>query len=264
MAKEKEEMKSIKIYDATYMPQRQLESDEIDGHIGDNQKWWFDSSHPDSFDLFDLDSLYNADYFGNDHVSSSTINNYVSIVKAVYESIMRKTINYNPQLKSVLEVGAGGGWFTKEFLDSNISITAIEGTRCGYEAMLKRGIPKEVIIRHDLRKDLHLEEKFDIVCCTEVAEHIETPFSSQLVKTIIDHSDLVWFSFEGPGPGAHYHHSNEQPEKFWINIFDFYDYGVVRVSSAMSNACENRGTHVFFNRKRFTNFSEDQTLDLQW
>lgn len=216
------------------------------GYLGSNQKWWFDSDHPDSFELFDLDSFYDEHYFKEDHVSSYIVTNYVQLVRLVYENMTRR------KLASVFEAGCAGGWFTKGFLERGIDVFAIEGSKCGYESTLKKGIPATKILHYDLRREVNLGKKFDIACCTEVAEHIETPFSSQLIKTLTQHSDLVWFSFEPPGTNdAHLHHCNEQPEKFWINLFDFYNYGYYVLPREISEGCEGRGTHVFYNRSIF-------------
>lgn len=206
-------------------------------------KWWFEPSYKDSFDIFDLDGFYEANYFKNDHVGQGAIKNYVKHVRDYYTRLTSKP------LTSVLEAGCAGGWFTKEFLDQGIDIIALEGSECGVQATIKRGVSESRVIKHDLRRDINLNRKFDIVCCTEVAEHIEPPFSSQLIKTLTDLSDIVWFSFEAPETnGAHYHHCNEQPEKFWVNIFDFYNFNSYKLSHEIYTECEARATHVFYNR----------------
>lgn len=223
------------------------ESGQDIGWIGKNQKWWFDEDHPNSFELFDIDTFYEKNYFKSDHVSYIVTKKYVNHVINYYKKITNKNLN------SVLEAGCGGGWFTKEFLNRNIDIFALEGSICGYDSSISKGISTEIIKRHDLRLPINLEKRFDMVCCTEVAEHIETPFSATLIKTLVDHSDIIWFSFEPPGTNsAHYHHCNEQPEKFWVNIFDFYDYGYIKVPQNVIADCEYRASHIFYNRKKIT------------
>lgn len=219
---------------------------EDSGYIKNNQNWWFDSSHPDSFELFDLDGFYSEKYFISDHVNENQVNNFYNSITEIYKKITGN------DLKSVFEAGAGGGWFTKKLIDKGVDIIAIEGSKSGYEKSLHKGISPENIKHHDLRKPINMHKKFDICCCTEVAEHIETPFSSQLILTLITHSDLVWFSFEPPGTNdAHYHHCNEQPEKFWKNIFDFYGYSMIRIPNHISDNFSSRGTHIFYNRKNY-------------
>ena len=132
------------------------------GYLGNNQKWWFDENFENSFELFDLDGFYSEDYFKNDHVRAETVNNYVFYVKHFYKKLLNK------DLESVFEAGAGGGWFTKKFMLENVEVFSLEGSKCGYDACLKRGIPESVIHMHDLRKPFNMHRKFDIVCCTEV------------------------------------------------------------------------------------------------
>lgn len=216
------------------------------GWIGSNQRWWFDPNHPDSFELFDLDGFYPEQYFASDHVDQDSIKKYVYYVTSTYESMIGRPPS------SILEVGAGGGWFTKAFIESGYDILALEGTTSGYNRCIDRGIPPSIILKHDLRKQFDAGRRFDIVLCTEVAEHIETPFSSQLIKTLADHSDFIWFSFEQPDTNsAHYHHCNEQPEKFWVNLFDFYGYGFIPLDKKVQDACAHRGTHIFYNTQSY-------------
>ena len=41
-----------------------FEKDDL-GYLGNNQRWWFDENHPDSFEIFDLDGFYPQEYFMN-------------------------------------------------------------------------------------------------------------------------------------------------------------------------------------------------------
>lgn len=216
------------------------------GWIGTNQNWWFDPKFVDSFEIFDIDSFYSDHYFNKDHVSINVVDNYVKYVKEYFNMITGK------ELTNVFEAGCGGGWFTKGFLDSGIDIFAIEGSTCGYQATLKRGVDLNKILHHDLRKELKLNKVFDICCCTEVAEHIETPFSSQLINNLISHSDIIWFSFEEPGTNeAHYHHCNEQPAKYWINLFNFFGFDYIIIPTEIRENVAHRGTHIFYNKNKF-------------
>lgn len=203
--------------------------------------WWFDASFAHSFTLFDLDGFYEENYFGKDHVPAEVVDVYVDCIVHYAELMLGRP------LQSVLELGCGGGWFTEGFLRKSLDVMAVEGTRVGYERTLKRGIPKERVLRHDLRKPLSLGRTFDIVVCTEVAEHIECPFSSQLVTTIVEHGKVVWFSYAAPGENtAHYHHANEQPEKFWRNLFRFNEFGMSRLPREVTQAVWSRGKLLFY------------------
>lgn len=152
-------------------------------------------------------------------------------------------------IQSVCEIGCGGGWFTEGFASKGLEVTAIEGSKIGYEKTRMRLDAKNLnnvnLIKHDLRKNLNLERKFDLVICTEVAEHIEPPFSALLVLNLISHGDLIWFSTEPPFTNdAHYHHSNEQPTKFWSNLFKFYDFSTFLLNHKLLATIANRGGYV--------------------
>ena len=208
-----------------------------------DSKWWFDANYADAFEVFELDPFYEVNYFKNDHVGHNSIKTYVDHVKNYHLLLTGRAMH------SVLEAGCAGGWYTKEFLDQGMDVMALEGSSFGMERTLQRGVPACHVLKHDLRRELQLHKKFDVACCTEVAEHIEPPFSSQLIKTLTDHSDVIWFSFEAPDTNmAHYHHCNEQPAKFWVNIFDFYGFQAHKLPDQVYHECEARATHVFYNR----------------
>jgi SAM-dependent methyltransferase len=210
------------------------------GYLGGNQQWWFDPSFPDAFSVFDLDAFYEDTYFGADHVPPETVTRYVDHVLDYGRRFLGRPV------ESVLELGSGGGWFSKEFVRRGIDLVAVEGTHAGHARTVAR-IGEEHSVRHDLRRRLDLGRTFDIAVCTEVAEHIEPPFSSQLIDNLARHANVVWFSFEPPDTNdAHYHHSNEQPEKFWANLFRFYDFEARRLPAQVQQEVMDRGRHIFY------------------
>lgn len=204
--------------------------------------WWFNPMFENSFEIFDLNSFYPKNFTGGGG-GGKDISNYIYNFMSYGKKILKRNI------QSVVEFGSCGGWFTKQMIDMNLDVVGIEGARGAYEIMLEKGIPKERAIHHDIRVPIELGRKFDIALCTEVAEHIEPPFSSQLIQTLTKHSDIIYFSSELPGTNTNsYHHPNEQPDKFWINLFDFYNFNSIRVSDEEREILLGRNLFVFVNK----------------
>jgi hypothetical protein len=196
------------------------------GYLKGSHLWWFDHKFPHSFSIFDLDAFYPSDYFEGEQLPPSSIPFYIQHVESVLKSLYPNKSNI-----SILEAGSAAGWFTIEFYRRNYDILAVEGTVAGVNGVLQKGVPDSNVIRHDLRLELTLGRHFDIALCTEVAEHLEPPFASMLVRNLTKHSSVIWFSHAKPGRQPHYHHPNEQPEKYWVRLFNFYGFLAYRVPS---------------------------------
>ena len=187
--------------------------------------WWFDAHEPHAFEIYDLDGHYSDRYFDGDHVQASVAAVIVVSVLAAGKGALGRDV------ESVLDMGCGQGHFTHTFLGLGLDVIAVEGSAAGSAAALKRGVPQERLVRHDMRLPLQLDRKFDVVMCTEVAEHLEPPFSGQLIHSISEHCNVCWFSSEPPETNQdHLHHPNEQPDIFWINLFRFYGFQPLRIS----------------------------------
>ena len=215
------------------------------GYLEGGTNWWFNTNNDAAFAIFDLDQLY-PDFYHKDHVPPAGQVMYVSAALAYCSALLG-----GAPCSSVAEFGTASCFFTAEFLRRGVDVAGLDGARSALANCLKRGIPTDVIRRHDLRFPVALGRRFSMALCTEVAEHIEPPFSSQLISNLVHHSDIVWFSFEGTGlvNPNHIHHNNEQPEVFWINLFAFYGYSYVRVPRAVVSQAFERAGLVFFNTK---------------
>lgn len=207
------------------------------------QNFWFDPNHEHGFGIVNLNSIYPDQYFAQDHVKPDTVLAYVDIVLSFYNEITGTTP------KTVIEFGTAGGWFGKRFRELGVLPIGIEGTQAGMAKSGSTGAYSQ-LFGHDLRRPFYTRDgKEPIALCTEVAEHIEPPFSSVLVKSLCDASDLVWFSSEEPNTNpAHIHHPNEMPDKFWINLFDFYGYGCYKLPDWVFDQTEGRGKYIFYNK----------------
>lgn len=207
------------------------------------QNFWFDPSHEHGFAITNLDSIYPEKYFEADHVKPETIDNYARLITHFFHGIA------NRDLERIIEFGTGGGWFGKKFASIGVEIWGLEGAKAGHDKSKNTAAYDNLFI-HDFRKPFSITFKKDFALCTEVAEHIEPPFSSVLVKSLCDASDLVWFSSEEPNTNpAHIHHPNEMPDIFWINLFEFYGYGCYRLPQWVLDQTEGRGKFIFYNKK---------------
>lgn len=129
---------------------------------------------------------------------------------------------YNP--KTVLDVGCGLGTWAYVFKQRGINVIGLDWDGVNRDLL---EIEKSEFIPTDLEKGFQLKEKFDLIICLEVAEHLSQDSSDIFIKSLVNHSDVILFSAAIPNQGGD-NHVNEQPFQYWINKFsshkfDFYD-----------------------------------------
>lgn len=214
-----------------------ITEDGVDnGYLAD-KNWWNNPEHPHAFRICVLDEDYPKIYYTNNHqLDNAMIEAYCNGVIAYYPKFT------NRPLETIIEFGSAGSWFTNRFRSMGYTITALDG-----------GSNATSNIQHDFRHVFVPERKYDIALCTEVAEHLEPPFAGILVHNLIQSSDLIWWSSAEIGRGpAHFHHPNEQPYKYWINIFEYFGYGCYMLPDEIYNACASRGRCIFYNKAVYT------------
>jgi len=116
--------------------------------------------------------------------------------------------------KSILDVGSGTGVSLQYFLQKNIDATGVENSKLA----IKQSAVGDKIIRHNLKNELDLRKKFDLVWSFEVIEHIHPQFEAAFLNTLVRHGDRVIISAARPGQGGH-GHFNEQLPGYWIKRF---------------------------------------------
>jgi len=187
-----------------YEPQNGRETRPLPEVVGSS--WWSSGAAPESFEVSKLNSIYNA---------SGYYRGYGVYVTPHYVPLMMRFCGQvlGRRVQSVLELGNGGGAFTVVYRRLGVDIVTVEGTALGYASTLKRGIPLERVVQHDLRLPLRLRRRFDAVILTEVVEHVEPVFSSTIVLNAVLHSDVIWFSYKHSSSRAraYLNHPNEQP-----------------------------------------------------
>jgi hypothetical protein len=220
---------------------------------GYNNDWWLDQNLEESFSYFDLNSLYDETYFQHDHVDEHLAIRMGEKMKEFYQKIT------NNELKNTFELGCGGGWTINGLRKSGLDSSGVEGTNAGYNMCVNRGLG-EYVKQQDLRLPFSSDKKYDMVVCTEVAEHIEIPFTSVLISNCINHSDIIWFSYN---PNSnHSHHCNGRPEKFWINLFGFFNYSHLKPNEKYKEEFTHRLDLIFYNKSVFGDLDENLIINL--
>lgn len=115
--------------------------------------------------------------------------------------------------RTILDVGCGTGISLDYFTGKGIEVRGLEGSALA----ISKARHAPLIQRHDLNEPLDLGEKFDLVWCFEVAEHIHPRYVAALLTTLTNHGDRILLSAARPGQGG-LGHLNEQPPQYWIGL----------------------------------------------
>jgi SAM-dependent methyltransferase len=122
---------------------------------------------------------------------------------------------------SVLDVGCGRGVWLAEWRNRGLSrISGVDGDYVSRKTLL---IPAERFRAVDISRSFDLGERFDLVECLEVAEHIPESSAETLIDNLCRHGDLILFSAAIPGQGGE-HHVNERPYGYWRSKFEARGY----------------------------------------
>jgi SAM-dependent methyltransferase len=118
---------------------------------------------------------------------------------------------------SVLDVGCGfGPWLSTAREMGVAEVRGIEGPWIDRTQLLIEPESVEVL---DLERGFSLGRRtFDLVICSEVAEHLSPDAAPRLIKSLADHGDLILFSAAIPFQGGE-HHVNEQFPDYWAVLF---------------------------------------------
>jgi len=125
--------------------------------------------------------------------------------------------------RSVLDVGCAVGELVKEFTEQGVVARGLEGATTSVPFLL---VPEKMVLFHDLRLPIVLNETFDLVVCFEVAEHIEPEYADQFLSNLRSFSSRILMSAAPPGQGGH-HHVNCQPYQYWIDKMSVFGYRFV-------------------------------------
>jgi 2-polyprenyl-3-methyl-5-hydroxy-6-metoxy-1,4-benzoquinol methylase len=161
--------------------------------------------------------------------------------------------------KSVLDVGCGIGTWLNIFKKNGVEkIKGIDGSYVDMNLLLQN-ISNSEFEAIDLSKPFELGEKYDLVVCLEVAEHLHEDSTEQFIISLTKHSNTILFSAAVPNQGGQ-NHLNEQWAEYWINIFEkngYFVYDLFRAKIWDNSNVEwwYKQNILVFSRIRFENYS---------
>lgn len=135
-----------------------------------------------------------------------------------------------PQIQSVVDVGCGVGTWLKAWkeINENMTILGLDGNKVTQSySFLKSNEYQQVDLTDNVSsiiKNLNLGGGgYDLVQSLEVAEHLDKQYSKNFVTLLTSLSKIILFSAAIPYQGG-VHHVNEQPPKYWADLFMDHDY----------------------------------------
>jgi 2-polyprenyl-3-methyl-5-hydroxy-6-metoxy-1,4-benzoquinol methylase len=121
----------------------------------------------------------------------------------------------------VIDVGCGPGLLIERLSELGYNVQGYDGAAGAIQYAREMTMLGERVVRHDLLERWEEVPPFDLVICTEVAEHIARQDSAALVACLSRHlgaNGLVFFTAAPPGQGGT-DHRNERPMIEWLELF---------------------------------------------
>lgn len=124
---------------------------------------------------------------------------------------------------SVLDVGCGAGAWLAVYRD--LGLTTYLGVDGDYVQPDALRIAPDHFRPTDISQAFDLGQRFDLVQCLEVAEHVSADRAEILVDNLVRHGHVILFSAAVPGQGGE-NHINERPYGYWRDLFRARGYAL--------------------------------------
>lgn len=169
------------------------------------------------------------------------------------EIIVPLLIKYiNP--KSVLDIGCATGIWLSQFKKYGIKVKGIDGE---WVHNYKKFISEDEVQYYDFEseKKIVINEKYDLVLCLEMAEHVSAGKADYLVDVLTSASDFIYFSAATPNSGGQ-HHINERWQSFWRAKFK--KRGYVLIDAIRPEIYTNKKCCYFYAQESFIYMNEEK------
>lgn len=120
---------------------------------------------------------------------------------------------------TVLDVGCANGFLLERFRSIGKEVAGIESSPAVRE-VLREPVAEAVVVGDFAQIPERWSRRFDLVCCVEVAEHVEPHRSEELVDVLAGQAGR-WIYFTAAPPGQSGHgHINLRPHGEWLAWFE--------------------------------------------
>lgn len=134
---------------------------------------------------------------------------------------LANSISKNIDFRSMIDIGCAQGFLMELFLERNIKVKGIEVS----EDAIKFA-PKRLKSHIEVGDFSQASGSYDLVCCVEVAEHIDPARSQELVNKLCSLSEhYIYFTAAPPGQDGR-GHINCRPHEKWMKWFNESKYFV--------------------------------------